>query len=307
MTIQQIEYVLEIAKAHSIHLAAKNLYISHSALSSALRNLEKELGHTIFERSARGVELTPFGSTFITYIEPLQKQLNQLTDILNWHNNRRLTIASIGFFFIPAIASRIVAQFGTDYNFQFQQFEESQVGVPEQLVSDRAAEIAIVRYWNCYENEMMASYASQGLEFHPLRKLDVGITVGRKNPLFYSECDEIDPEVLRGYPMIAFPADKTAPFSDVSRYLSLPQDGNRIYTNSRLSIYEFLNESDCYYINSVYNEATLRRLDANAINRRTLKLRNCEVNSIIGWVKRADDALSETARAFVEELEKFPI
>lgn len=49
MTIQQLQYVLEIARCGSASRAAKNLFLSQPNLSSAIKNLEQELGFPIFE------------------------------------------------------------------------------------------------------------------------------------------------------------------------------------------------------------------------------------------------------------------
>ena len=59
MTLDQINYVLEIERTGSINKAATNLFISQSALSLAIQNLERELGQPIFVRSSRGVFPTP--------------------------------------------------------------------------------------------------------------------------------------------------------------------------------------------------------------------------------------------------------
>lgn len=58
MTIQQLHYVITIAKAGSFNKAAEILYIAQPSLTSAIRNLEKEIGITIFHRGGHGVSLT---------------------------------------------------------------------------------------------------------------------------------------------------------------------------------------------------------------------------------------------------------
>ena len=62
MTIQQLQYVLEIARCGSASRAAKNLFLSQPNLSSAIKNLEQELGFPIFERTSAGMKLTPAGA-----------------------------------------------------------------------------------------------------------------------------------------------------------------------------------------------------------------------------------------------------
>lgn len=61
MTFQQLEYVVEISKCGSINKAAQKLFLSQSGISTAVRELEQELGIRIFARSNRGVEFTQEG------------------------------------------------------------------------------------------------------------------------------------------------------------------------------------------------------------------------------------------------------
>ena len=42
MTLQQLKYVLEVAKCGSINEASKNLYISQPSLSHAIKDLEND-------------------------------------------------------------------------------------------------------------------------------------------------------------------------------------------------------------------------------------------------------------------------
>ena len=72
MNLNQLKYIIEIAKTGSINHAAANLFISQSVLSTAVSRLEKEIGQTIFFRSNRGITLTPFGHTFVSYVTSIQ-------------------------------------------------------------------------------------------------------------------------------------------------------------------------------------------------------------------------------------------
>lgn len=74
MTIQQCKWVLEIARLGSFNEASKQLFISQSALSSAIKKLEEELGVQIFSRSKNGVCLSSDGAEFVRYAEQLVGQ-----------------------------------------------------------------------------------------------------------------------------------------------------------------------------------------------------------------------------------------
>ena len=78
MTFQQLEYVVEISKCGSINKAAQKLFLSQSGISTAVRELEGELGITLLTRSNRGVEFTPEGKEFLSYAVSLLEQKRQI-------------------------------------------------------------------------------------------------------------------------------------------------------------------------------------------------------------------------------------
>ena len=54
MTLQQLRYVTTIANIGSISEAAKRLFVSQPSLTKAIKELEKEMGITIFDRTNKG-------------------------------------------------------------------------------------------------------------------------------------------------------------------------------------------------------------------------------------------------------------
>ena len=65
MTIQQMQYVLAVAKYRSFSLAAESCYISQSSLSQQISNLERELGVQLFRRTTRTLQITEEGRAFL--------------------------------------------------------------------------------------------------------------------------------------------------------------------------------------------------------------------------------------------------
>ena len=78
MTFQQLTYVVEISKCGSINKAAHKLVLSQSGISTAMRELEEELGIQFFVRSNRGVEFTPEGKEFLSYAVSLLEQKQRI-------------------------------------------------------------------------------------------------------------------------------------------------------------------------------------------------------------------------------------
>ena len=58
MTLLQLRYLIAVAQCGSISAAAHRLFVSQSSLSVAVRDLERETGVTVFERSRKGITLT---------------------------------------------------------------------------------------------------------------------------------------------------------------------------------------------------------------------------------------------------------
>ena len=75
MTVQQLQYVLEVHKAGSITQAAKNLFVTPSSVSAAIASLEKELGYPVFARSWQGVQLTPKGKQVVKHADYICRRL----------------------------------------------------------------------------------------------------------------------------------------------------------------------------------------------------------------------------------------
>ncbi|MFD9944976.1 LysR substrate-binding domain-containing protein [Nonomuraea sp. NPDC050547] len=65
MNLQQLRYVVATAEHRTMTDAARSLYIAQPALSRAIRDLERELGMTLFARSGRGVVVTAQGRRVI--------------------------------------------------------------------------------------------------------------------------------------------------------------------------------------------------------------------------------------------------
>ena len=63
-TFRQIRYFVAVADSFSVSRAAAELHISQSAVTSAIRELETELGAALFERNPRGSASPPRATSF---------------------------------------------------------------------------------------------------------------------------------------------------------------------------------------------------------------------------------------------------
>ena len=80
MTLTQMNYIITISETGSLNKAAEALYISQPSLTNAVKELEKELGIIIFNRSGRGVTLTNDGTEFLMYARQIYGQYESVVE-----------------------------------------------------------------------------------------------------------------------------------------------------------------------------------------------------------------------------------
>lgn len=77
LTSPVLQCLMEVAYAGSIRRAAEKLYMSPSAVNRQILNLEERLGTALFERTARGVRLTPAGEVVLNAAKESARALDQ--------------------------------------------------------------------------------------------------------------------------------------------------------------------------------------------------------------------------------------
>lgn len=78
--INLLNVFIEVAKAGNITKAAEKLYISQPAITKAIKQLESEIGGSLFERKNKGVILTPEGEAIYNKVKPLLEDLAGVYD-----------------------------------------------------------------------------------------------------------------------------------------------------------------------------------------------------------------------------------
>ena len=83
MKLNHLRDVLAIAERGSLRAAARSLGLAQPALSRSVRELERELGVALFERSARGVTLTESGKRFLGRAKAVRSELRRAHEELD--------------------------------------------------------------------------------------------------------------------------------------------------------------------------------------------------------------------------------
>lgn len=115
MVIRYLEILEAIAETGTFTGAGKKLYITQSAVSHAVAELEKQAGTALFERLPKGVSLTPCGSSLLeesrnilTSCRNLDRRINHLEENTPISIVSSITIAS---FLLPEILSELKTSF----------------------------------------------------------------------------------------------------------------------------------------------------------------------------------------------------
>ena len=80
MDIDALKTFLEVNRTRHFGQAADNLYLSQSAVSARIRQLEEEVGMPLFTRQRNNIELTPAGKKLLTYAENI---------LVTWHRAKQ--------------------------------------------------------------------------------------------------------------------------------------------------------------------------------------------------------------------------
>ncbi len=109
ITLKQIRYILAVEKTLHFHRAAELCALSPSALSSAISEMERQLGFTIFERDNKKVLITPLGQRCLDLAQEIQLQVDDLQS-LGRRDDRPLShplslgvIPTIGPYLLPRV------------------------------------------------------------------------------------------------------------------------------------------------------------------------------------------------------------
>jgi DNA-binding transcriptional LysR family regulator len=106
MKLMQLEYFQTLAKILHYTKAAQTLHISQPSLSYAIASLEKELGVTLFTKNCRSITLSPYGATFLEYVNQALDSLDQ--GVKTIHSIKGATIGEVSIGYIYSLSTSLV-------------------------------------------------------------------------------------------------------------------------------------------------------------------------------------------------------
>lgn len=210
MKLQQLRYLIAISEYGSFNIAAQNLYVSQSNLSTAIKELERELDITIFTRSNRGVTLTNDGSELLGYARQVVEQADMLEERYARDHADRLHLAvSTQHYYFSLQAFINVAEGCTSEKYDFT-LRECATGQIIEDVRTFRSDIGVLYLDDFNERVLSKAFADARLSFTPLFDAQVHVFVGAQHPLAARDMVALDD--LEPYPRYSFEQGTTNSF-----------------------------------------------------------------------------------------------
>ena len=257
-----MKYAVEVARLGSLNKAAEALLIAQPNISRSIKELEADLGITIFTRSAKGMELTLAGEEFISYAESILKQIDEVEKIYKNGSPRKqkFSISVPRACYISDAFSKFSQCITEDPAEIFYKETNSQRTISNVLNKDY--KLGIIRYAENYDHFFKAMLEEKGLGYEMICEFSYVLIMSRNNPLAGKE--EITFDDLTPYVEIAH-ADPYVPSLPLSKVVKeeLPDNiDRRIFIFERASQYELLSENpDTFMWVSPASEKMLQRYD----------------------------------------------
>lgn len=186
MKLRDIEYVVQIARHHSINKAAKAMYCSQSFLSSELKQLEEELGYSIFLRNSQGVTLTDKGKEFLELGKQIQELVEQIENIGKEEESAvpRLQVCYAQSYHILDVLQRYNDQSMKKLKLDTREVNNSNV---YYTIKENPDFIGIAYRYGVEYDQWIPYCEENGLEFREFYKEEIHVVVGKGNPLYDKE------------------------------------------------------------------------------------------------------------------------
>lgn len=297
MTLNQLRYVLEVAKYPSMREAANQLFITQPALSSSIRDLENELGMLLFERTKNGIILTNEGEAFLADIKKVISQFEILEDkYLSQEKKIHFSVSSQHYNFAAQALAQVVKSCDCE-SYVFSIHETRTANVLEN-VRKMTSEIGILSFSGENEQLIKKLMKEYQLEFHPLMMRDAYAYFWKGHE--FAERKVISLEELRDYPCITFEQNNDRNYYLSEEALASYDFKKLIKSDDRATSMELIATLGGFSIGS----GMLSEEDGLLKGLVSVKLEEDDPLTI-GYIKRKGIILSELGARFERELLKY--
>ena len=298
MNINQLKYVLEVARSSSMREASTKLYVSQPALSASIHDLEEEIGILIFERTNKGISLTDEGREFLSYAKKAVGQYEILKEryLSRDSDKEHFSVSTQHYNFAIKAFTDVIREMEPD-KFIFSIHETKTKEVLEDVRSLKS-EVGIVSFSGSNEALIKKLFRDYQLDFVPLMRRDTYVYVWRSHP--FAARDKVSIDEMSDYPCVSFDQSDDDNFYLTEEAMADYAFDKMIRSDDRATTMEIIAELDGYSIGSGMLSG------ANAILQGLVAIKLKEEDPLtIGYITRKGSAMSAYGRKYLEELMKY--
>lgn len=297
MTLQQLRYAVAIADNKSMNKAASELFITQPSLSNTIKDLENEIHIEIFERSNRGIVITPEGEEFLGYARQMLDHYRLIEEryLDNTTAKKKFSVSMQHYTFAVEAFIRLAKTFGMDeYEFAVHETKTSEV---IDNVRFGRSEIGII-YKNAFNEKFIDKILRENdLEFTKLFDCKIYVYLSKSNPL--AEKETIAFEELQQYPCLSFEQGDNNSFYFAEEVLSTYDYRQIIKADDRATLLNLMVGLNGYTLCSGIICSELNGGEYAAVPLDT------DETMTIGYIKKRRMPLSILGEKYIEELQKY--
>ena len=262
VNLLHMKHAVEVAKSGSLNKAADKLLVAAPNISRSIKELESDLGITIFERGKNGMTLTPEGEEFMSFANEILGQIDRVERYYKdgTPHKRKFSISVPRACYISEAFSQFTKELGKEPCEIFYKETNSQRTIHNMVNHDY--KLGIIRYAENYDKYFKAMLEEKGFGYEIISDFTYSLIMSSQNPL--AQLDEIKYEDLRDYIEIAH-ADPYVPSMPTSKVVKeeLPDTmDRRIFIFERASQFDLLHDNpDTFMWVSPAPKSLLERYD----------------------------------------------
>ncbi len=235
MNLRHIQYAIEVDRQGSINKAAKALFVSQSAISIAIKDLETELELTLFERTANGMRPTLEGAVFLKEARNAMNAFSGLERTLRGLRSDApvLRVITTQSSFIPPVIQRFVESYEKGPNSFRLKYKTGETKEVIDRIASGEFDIGFVYATDYQEQVWKKEFSSRGLEAQWLRSWPITVIFSKNDPL--ADRSEVSLSELSDYTFVYAGDDGLADFSNLTDYSALNFDlkAHRSYVDAQ--------------------------------------------------------------------------
>ena len=298
MNILHVKYAYEVARAGSMKKASEKLFVAMPNISRSIKELEADLGITIFDRTVKGMRLTPDGEEFMNYAKQVLKMIGEMESLYKGASNKKqhFSISGPRASYIAEAFAEFSKSIGTDEAELFYKETNAQRTIRNILEHDY--KLGILRYAAHYDVYFKNLLEEKNLCSELVTEFSYQLVMSKDSPL--ASLEEITFDDLKNLIEVAHadPYVPSLPLSTVVKEELPDHILRRMFVFERASQFELLNRNPETFM-------WASPIPDNLLERYTLVQRPCLQNERLYkdlFIYRNDYRLTELDHHFIEML-----